>query len=57
MLVITRKKLEGLVISGGITIRVLSIDKGRIRLGIDAPKDTRVDREEIHLERQRDSRS
>ncbi|HLW64670.1 MAG TPA: carbon storage regulator [Gemmataceae bacterium] len=47
MLVLTRRAGEGIVIDGGIQIKVLAI-KGRvIRLGIDAPASIRVARSEL----------
>jgi carbon storage regulator len=52
MLVLTRKAGESIVIEGGITVTVLSIDRGKIRIGITAPPDVRVDREEIFQRRQ-----
>jgi carbon storage regulator CsrA len=48
MLVLSRKVGEAIVIDGGISIRVAEIQGGRVRLAIDAPRSTRVDREEVH---------
>ena len=48
MLVLSRKVGEAIVIDGGITIRVAEVHGGRVRLAIEAPRSTRVDREEIH---------
>ena len=50
MLVLSRKKNESIVIkseSGDIRIVVVEIDKGKIRLGIDAPKGCQIVREEL----------
>lgn len=47
MLVLTRKADEELVIDGQIRVRVLSIDGGRVRLGISAPKSVPVTRTEL----------
>jgi len=50
MLVLSRKRNEGIVIkgdSGDIRIVVFEIDKGKIRLGIDAPKGYSIVREEL----------
>ncbi|MGN0915556.1 MAG: carbon storage regulator [Succinivibrio sp.] len=44
MLVISQKNGDTLKIDGGITIRVLDVKGGRVRLGIDAPKSVRVER-------------
>ena len=51
MLVLTRKVGEMVVIDGCITITVVSVDGNKIRLGIAAPPEVRVDREEIHRRR------
>lgn len=48
MLILTRRVSEALVINEDITITVLSIKGNQVRLGIDAPKDIPIDREEIH---------
>jgi len=46
MLVLTRKKGETIAIGDNIQIQVLSVKGGQVRLGVDAPKDIRVSREE-----------
>ena len=47
MLVLTRKVNETIVINDNITITVLEIKGGRVRLGIDAPTDVGVLRGEL----------
>jgi carbon storage regulator len=47
MLVLTRKSDEGIVIDGKIVIRVLGVQAGRVRLGIEAPGEILVLREEV----------
>lgn len=47
MLILTRKLNESIVIGDDITIKVVSIDKGVIKLGIDAPKDVSIYRSEL----------
>lgn len=47
MLILTRRAGEGLMIGENIEIRVLSVRRNQIRLGIQAPKETPVHREEI----------
>jgi carbon storage regulator len=47
MLVLTRHLNEAIKIGNGITIKILSIDSSNVKLGIDAPKDIQVLREEI----------
>ena len=48
MLVLTRREGEEIVIDGCIRIRVTEVQGDRVRLGITAPKDVRVDRAEVH---------
>ena len=51
MLVLTRKLGEKICIDGGIELEVLEISGSRIRLGISAPKDRRVERAERVFDR------
>jgi len=51
MLVLTRKAGQSLVIDGGIVVRVVSVEGGKVRLGISAPADVAVDRAEVHARR------
>ncbi len=50
MLVLSRKNGEKIQIADDIIITVVEIDRGKVRLGIDAPKDIPVFRTEL-LER------
>lgn len=52
MLVLTRHVGEELVIAGNIFIRVVAIEGNKVRVGIEAPRSVRVDREEVHRRRQ-----
>lgn len=50
MLVLSRKLGEKVVIGEGadaVTVVVVDIDRGKIRLGIDAPKDVPIFRQEL----------
>ena len=47
MLVISRKAGESIVISENIRITVVSIGSDKVALGIDAPKEIKVIREEL----------
>ena len=50
MLVLSRKLGEKIVIQGAdgtVVVTVVKIDRNQIRLGIEAPQDVRVYREEI----------
>jgi carbon storage regulator len=48
MLVISRKCDEAIIIGDGIEIRVLRVGKDGVRLGITAPVDVVVHRQEIY---------
>ncbi len=47
MLVLTRKLGESVAIGDNIKVTVSDIKNGQIKLGIDAPKDVTVNREEV----------
>lgn len=47
MLVLARKLDESIVLGDDITIKVISIDKGVVKLGIDAPRDVSIIRSEL----------
>ena len=47
MLVLSRKLNEKIVINGNIVVTVVKIDRNQIRLGIEAPGDVPIYREEI----------
>ncbi len=47
MLVLTRKVGSSIVIDDHIKIQVVQIKGRQVRLGISAPKETRVNREEV----------
>ena len=51
MLVLTRRIGESIVIAGNIQITIVSIRGDRVRIGVAAPADVRVDRLEIHERR------
>ncbi len=48
MLVLTRRKNESLLLGDDIKITVLDIDQGQVELGISAPLDVSVNREEVY---------
>jgi carbon storage regulator len=48
MLVLTRRQGESIIIGDGIKLTVVSVGPGRVKIGITAPPNVRIDREEIH---------
>jgi carbon storage regulator len=50
MLVLSRKLAESICIGEGITVTILEVHHGRVRLGIDAPSSVRIQREEVWLQ-------
>lgn len=49
MLVLTRRANESILIGDDITITILGVTPGGVRVGIDAPQDKRINRAEIVL--------
>ena len=47
MLVLSRKLGEKIYINDNICITVVDIDRGKIRLGIEAPRDVPIFRQEL----------
>ncbi len=47
MLILTRRLGEGVKIGDNIKITVAKISKGQIKIGIEAPKDVVIAREEV----------
>ncbi len=48
MLVLSRKKDEKIIIGDNIEIMVVEIQGDKVRLGIDAPREVTVHREEVY---------
>lgn len=48
MLVLSRNPEEAILIGDEVKITVLSVKGKQVRLGIEAPRDVAVNREEIH---------
>lgn len=50
MLILSRKVGEAVILDEKITIRVIDISKGVVRIGFDAPNDMLILREELEQE-------
>ena len=48
MLILTRRVVETLMINDNITVTVLGVKGSQVRIGINAPSDVSVHREEIY---------
>lgn len=48
MLVLTRKAGEGIIIGDDVKITIIEVKGGGIRIGIDAPRDMKVHRQEVY---------
>ncbi|MFQ5513600.1 MAG: carbon storage regulator CsrA [Myxococcota bacterium] len=56
MLVLTRRLGESIRIGDEIRVRVLDIQRGQVRVAIEAPRSVPVHREEIYLQVQEENR-
>ena len=48
MLILTRRVNEALMVGDEVTVTVLGVKGGQVRIGINAPRDVGVHREEIY---------
>ena len=57
MLVLSRRIGESIVIGNEVVVRVIDVRGDQVRLGIDAPRDVQIHREEVFLELQKENES
>ena len=55
MLVLSRKPGESIVIDGRITVKIVRLDGDMVKLGIEAPLDVPVHRQEVYDEIQKNN--
>lgn len=49
MLILSRKTGEAIHVGDSVTVTVLGVARGQVKLGIDAPRELTVHREEVYL--------
>lgn len=49
MLILTRKTGESIMIGDSVEVKVLGVRSGQVKIGIEAPKDMPVHREEVYI--------
>ncbi len=54
MLILTRRVSETLMIGNDVTVTVLGVKGNQVRIGVNAPKNVEVHREEIYRRIQRE---
>jgi carbon storage regulator len=55
MLILSRKPGESIVIDGRITVKVIRLDGDIVKLGIEAPREVPVHRQEVYEEIQKNN--
>jgi len=57
VLILSRKKEESIIIDENIEVKIISIDEGKVRLGISAPKNVEIHRKEVYLQIQNENKA
>ncbi len=47
MLVLSRKKNESIIINGNIVIKIIETEDGKVKIGIEAPREIAIHRKEV----------
>lgn len=56
MLILTRKEEESIIIGDNVEIKILDITDGKVKLGIEAPKNIDILRKELYLQIQEENK-
>ena len=56
MLILSRKTNESIVIDGRITVKIVRVEGDVVKLGVEAPPDVPVHRQEVYDEIQRNNK-
>jgi len=56
MLILGRKVEESIIIGDAICIRILGVQDGQVKIGIEAPKDVKVYRSELYEQIQQENK-
>jgi carbon storage regulator len=55
MLILSRKLEESIKIGDTITIKILGVQEGQVKIGIDAPKEIKIYRSEVYDQIQKEN--
>lgn len=56
MLILTRRPGESICIGDDITVTITEINGGQVRVGVEAPRDVSVDRNEVRERKTKEER-
>ena len=57
MLILTRRKNESIIIDGKIEVKIIELEDGRVKIGIEAPKEIEILRKELYDQMQEENKA
>lgn len=57
MLILTRKKNESIIIDGNIEVKIIELEDGKVRIGIEAPREIEILRKELYDKMKEENKS